>query len=594
MSEHEKCRRQTERAELDPMGIGFIRLDEPHSLTKYSVMPDTLAYYADIVNVSDGGICLSVANLFNANLSFLTPQANFNLVRYNPQQRLWQVRQCQARWSAKDPGKSGFHLLGCQYLNGWLDDLSFGVISSKNIPSPEDYEFISQTRFFQAIDREGLCPFLNALKFHELNQGEILMRQGEEGDACFLIQSGTAIVYIEKDARNIQLDRISTGDIVGEVALLTGEVRNASVIAETKMKLWSISKEEFDLLLKEYCAVRSFLTELVTRRLMSSRQIADRRVSKYLIRRKIGQGGYAIVYRGRHEQLDRPVAIKMMKHDMAMDEDFLEKFRNEARLIANLDHKNIVKVYDIEEQYRTIFIVMELLTGDSLEDVLYTRPKLSYYQVVEGLIQICSGLKYAHDHKIVHQDIKPANIFITDDGVIKILDFGLACPRSSENTDFPGTPYYMSPEQIEMEPVDERSDIYSLGIMTYEIVVGRRPYPEDNLLKLTDLHVEEDIPDPWAKVPDIPKALRDFILKACARDMASRFQNMDEILEYLAPLKDSLSPVSQESSRDKTRVTSLVLISSDERLPELNRLLDDFYIQAKKIGVKIQFNEMFD
>jgi len=287
-----------------------------------------------------------------------------------------------------------------------------------------------------------------------------------------------------------------------------------------------------------------------------------------------------------------PVAIKMMKHDLAMEKAFIRNFRNEARMIARFNHENIVKVYDIEERYRTVFIIMELLEGSPLEALLENGTRLPASGIIDYLVQICSGLRYAHAKGIVHQDIKPANIFITHEDTVKILDFGLACPAATENVDTPGTPFYMSPEQIEMDSIDERSDIYALGIMTYEMLLGRRPYPEDDLLKLMNLHVEADIPDPWETDPGIPKELRDFILKACCRNKSGRYDSMEEVLSVLKPLRESLRLGETSGIPEKRKMTSLVLFSDESRQPELNALVEEFTLKAQQLGIIVKASDI--
>jgi DNA-binding response OmpR family regulator len=284
-------------------------------------------------------------------------------------------------------------------------------------------------------------------------------------------------------------------------------------------------------------------------------------ISKYVIKHTLGQGG-------------------------------LNKFRNEAKIIAQMSHKNIIQVYDIEELYRTIFIILEYLEGESVESMLERIGSISIPQAVNFLTQICSGLGYAHEKGLVHLDIKPANIFVQADDEIKILDFGLARPPDlEEGSMFEGTIYYLAPEQIECDPVDQRTDIYSLGITAYEMIVGKRPYPEDNLPALLKMHLNQDIPDPAELVPDLPEGLRMFILKACQRDPNQRYQNIGEVLEDLRRLASDLGQESREITSKIRKMTILNLIYSEEKQMDLNRLMEQFSAEAKNSGIDIKASE---
>ena len=584
MEETDNERRKSNRKNLDPMGIGIAHLENKECLNKAEINPGKQTCYIDIVDKSDSGYRLRITGSLNTNVPFL-------LEVYNSDRKTWEACHCEVMWMNKDNKNPEFSLMGCRHQKTEPDKTWGQENKAVHVPSPDDYSFIQSTHIFQSIDRGGLCPFLNSLSFRKIKSGELIMKQGDSGDACFLVQKGRGIVFVEKDSIKHQIATVKEGELIGEMAILTGEVRNASVIAETDMELWSIEKNKFDEIIEKYPDVRSFLTELVTERFVSRKKIADRKIGKYLIQHKIGTGGYAIVYGGRHELLNMPVAIKMMKHDMAMEKTFLNNFRNEARMIARFNHENIVKVYDIEERYRTVFIIMELLEGVSLEEIIENKTCLPYFKVIDYLIQICSGLQYAHAKGIVHQDIKPANIFITNEDTVKILDFGLACPSATENADTLGTPFYMSPEQIEMETIDERSDIYALGIMTYEILLGKRPYPEDNLLRLMELHVEEDIPDPWETDPGIPNELRSFILKACSRNKSDRYGNMSDILSFIKSLKENALLNQKSVTMGKRKMTALFLFSSDSLQLELNTLLEDFSLKAQQLGITIKVSD---
>jgi serine/threonine protein kinase len=576
--------RTSKREKLDPMGIGIAHIENQGGLDKALIRLKKQSRYIDILDQSDGGVCLRISGPVAVRKPFL-------LEVFHNGPNAWVTRQCEGRWMSPDRKNQDVTLMGCRYRTTSNDPVRDDADKHIHGPSPRDYAFIRSTRIFQSLDRGGVCPFLNILEFRSVKAGELIMKQGDKGDACFLVQKGAGVVFIEKDQKKQRVARVKEGDLIGEMAILTGEVRNAGVMAETDMELWSLEKDGFDALMEKYPDVRSFLTELITERFVSRKEIIDRKIGKYLIQYKIGTGGYAIVYGGRHELLNMPVAIKMMKHDLAMEKAFIHNFRNEARMIARFNHENIVKVYDIEERYRTVFIIMELLEGSPLEELLENRTCLPDSTIIDYLVQICSGLRYAHAKGIVHQDIKPANIFITHENTVKILDFGLACPAATENVDTPGTPFYMSPEQIEMDPIDERSDIYALGIMTYEMILGRRPYPEEDLLKLMNLHVEADIPDPWETDPGIPRELRDFILKACCRSKSGRYSNMGEILSVLNPLREKVRLSETAGVPEKKKMTSLVLFSSESRQPELNSLLEEFALKAQQLGITIKASD---
>jgi len=590
-------RKRQERKTNRPMGIGIAYLQQDGYNTDRIEDTKKPVHYIDLMDKTDERIYLRTAR----DISLETP---FILQLYDRKEEKWQSCQCTGkRITPENPDKnntdknktdSAFFLMECEY---WmLDDNTVWCSADKanEVPSPEDYAFLKETRFFKSIDRGRLCPLLNALTFKRVPAGELFMKQGDKGDSCFIIQKGTCTVTIRRKEKTHQIATIKQGGIVGEMAILTGEVRSASVRARTDMELWRIGRDQFDEISARYPDMRNFLTEVITERFSSRKRTAKREIGKYVITDIIGKGGYAIVYGGHHHDLNMPVAVKMMKHDMAMDEEFLKNFRNEARLIAQFNHRNIVRVYDIEERFRTIFVIMEFLEGIPLDEKLSDVTKLSYPKVVDYLIQISAGLDYAHNRGVVHQDIKPANIFIRKNKRVKILDFGLACPISTENSDFLGSPFYMSPEQIEMEAVDQRSDIYSLGIMAYEMALGKRPYPEDDLLKLEDLHVEENIPDPKEIDPELPDELRAFIVKACSRDKEKRYRNMTEVLDHLQPLKDQYSLDQNGLPREKRKMTSLFLFSNEEDQLELNHLLEEFTLKAKALGIDLKATEFSD
>ena len=284
--------------------------------------------------------------------------------------------------------------------------------------------------------------------------------------------------------------------------------------------------------------------------------------------------------------LNVPVAIKMLKHDMAMHQDFIDVFRNEAKTIAQLNHPNIVKVYDIEELYRTVFITMEYLDGTSLKYILKNAPRMPLSKIMNILVQICFGLDYAHKHGVIHQDINPQNILIQSDGQVKIIDFGLACPPGSIDSNFlfPGTIYYISPEQIRGDPVDARTDIYSLGITAYEMITGEKPFTGNDVGKLIHSHLKEDIPDTRLRFPTLPDSLHNFMMRSVRKDPSARYQNIGEILEELLPLAAKLGARVRSGYYRQQKVMGMFLIYDGEQQLALKSVLERFNRDITETG----------
>jgi tRNA A-37 threonylcarbamoyl transferase component Bud32 len=450
------------------------------------------------------------------------------------------------------------------------------------------------TKFLQFIDQEDRSPFFEKMTFRHILAGGRFVVQGKVEKTAYIIQRGSCLVIVEKDGELHPVDHYGEGDIVGGLGILTGEPRRAHVEAETDMDLWVLTKTQFDEFTEKDPALLNFITELVADRLNSRRPTAYRTIGKYVATDIIGYGAFSIVYKGEHTALSMPVVIKMMRHDLALYPEFMNSFRNEAKTIASLNHEHIVKVYDFDERYRTLFIIMEYVQGNTLIDMISHLRALPVKLVVNFLDQICSALEYAHQRGIVHRDINPSNIIIQPNDQLKIFDFGLACPTGTEDFSNTGTAFYMAPEQIEGAPVDPRTDIYALGITVYEMVTGRRPFPEDDLKSLLDLHLSHDVPDPAEIVPDLPELLRDFIIKAGRCNPAERYQTVAEAIEDLQPLVREFGQTNKELSMEKGKVASLFLIYKDEHQLALKKLMDDFSTKAQNLGIVLKTADFRD
>jgi serine/threonine protein kinase len=500
----------------------------------------------------------------------------------------------KVKWAHDYPSKPGYYIFGVEFDHEPSSEVqplpSTGI--DRGRMSPSDLEFLLNTNLFNAIPRESVCPLLNSLTYKHCKPGERFITQGDEGDSFYIIRRGSCIVKLEKDDVLHEIARLKEGDIVGEMAILTGGRRSTHVDAETDLELWGITRSQFDSLSEGNPDLRIFLTEIITLRFSASKMTAFRTIGKYVISEFIGQGGWSIVYKGFHAKLNLPVAIKMLKHNMAMDPEFLEKFQNEAKTIARLNHTNIVNVYDIDELYRTVFIIMEYLEGVPLDYILEHMPKMPLVKILDIIMQVCSGLDYAHKQGIVHQDIKPANIFVQPDGHVKIVDFGLACPPGSIDFNLPGTVFYMSPEQIRSDPVDERTDIYSLGITAYEMVTGKRPFPEDDLARLMDMHLQEEVPDPRLLSPDLPDELSIFLTKSTQKDPDTRYQSVSQILNEILPFAEKYGLQTQLHKRKKEKMLGLFLFYNEEQQLVLSRLIDEFHSNISEAGAVLRVAQL--
>jgi serine/threonine protein kinase len=218
---------------------------------------------------------------------------------------------------------------------------------------------------------------------------------------------------------------------------------------------------------------------------------------------------------------------------MVMISDFLEKLRNEAAIVSRLDHDNIIKVYDMAERYRTVFIIIEYLEGESILDKLVRLGKIPPNTAVNYLIQACQAIDYAYSKGILHKDINPGNLMVLDSGKVKLLDFGLACSIHEDDGLFDGALPYLAPELLEGEAASLKSEIYALGISAFEMVAGHRPYPEDDPSVFARMRRSREIPDPADAVPEIPPSLRRFILKSCRIDPMQRYTAMEDAIKEL-------------------------------------------------------------
>lgn len=273
---------------------------------------------------------------------------------------------------------------------------------------------------------------------------------------------------------------------------------------------------------------------------------------RYQIIRTIGEGGMANVYLAHDTILDRDVAVKILRGDLAGDEKFVRRFQREAIAASSLSHPNIVEMYDVGEDDGNYFIVMEYIEGRTLKSLVKKRGALTLSEVIDIMLQLTSGLACAHESYIIHRDIKPQNVLILDDGRVKITDFGIAMALNSneltQTNSVMGSVHYLPPEQANGNGATIKSDIYSTGILMYELLTGKLPFKGENAVEIAIKQMKDPIPSVCEGNPEIPQSIENIILKATAKNPKNRYDN---VMEMYNDLKTSLD----QDRRDERKIT---------------------------------------
>ncbi len=290
--------------------------------------------------------------------------------------------------------------------------------------------------------------------------------------------------------------------------------------------------------------------------------------SRYELQEIIGVGGTAVVYKAKCHRLNRYVAVKILKEEFASDEEFRRKFHDEAQAVAMLSHPNIVNIYDVSRSGNVDYIVMELIDGITLKEYLGRRGQLSPKEVTVFATQIARALEHAHDHNIIHRDIKPQNIMLLRDGTVKVADFGIAHFAAQETTyskgEAIGSVHYVSPEQARGSYVDNRTDLYSLGVVLYEMITGRLPFEGDSPVSIALQHINSIALPPSIFAEDVPEQLEEITMKAMNPSLSRRYANASQVLADLDAFQNEQqfrlsipreegAPVAEENEMEATR-----------------------------------------
>ncbi|WP_062231690.1 Stk1 family PASTA domain-containing Ser/Thr kinase [Fictibacillus sp. FJAT-27399] len=307
--------------------------------------------------------------------------------------------------------------------------------------------------------------------------------------------------------------------------------------------------------------------------------IGKRISGRYKLLEVIGDGGMAIVYRAKDLILDRDVAVKILRSEFSDDEEFIKRFRREAEAATSLAHPHIVSIFDVGEENNVYFIVMEYVKGKTLKQYIRDHGRLSVEESIQIIRQIASGMVAAHEHGIIHRDIKPHNILIDEHGLAKVTDFGIALAITSatitHTNSVLGSVHYFSPEQARGGVANAKSDIYSLGVVLFEMLTGRVPFTGESPVSVALKHLQEEVPEPRKINPEIPQSVENIILKALTKNPVYRY---DSALEMMDDLDTALSPHRLHEQRwsnfddaaDATRIMPPVSMNKSVEKPASN------------------------
>ena len=294
---------------------------------------------------------------------------------------------------------------------------------------------------------------------------------------------------------------------------------------------------------------------------------------RYEIIKSIGEGGMANVYLAQDTILNRKVAIKVLRGDLATDEKFIRRFQREALAASSLSHPNIVEMYDVGEDNGNYYIVMEYVEGRTLKQLLKKRGTLTLPEVIDIMLQLTDGIAHAHDSYIIHRDLKPQNIMIADDGAIKITDFGIAMALNStqltQTNSVMGSVHYLPPEQASGKGSTTKSDIYSMGILFFELLTGKLPFKGENAVEIALKHMKDPIPSVRKINPNIPQSIENIVLKSTAKNPKNRYNDVKEMYN------DLKTALNEERKNEPKYIYKYPEHDMDEKEPVLQEVKEE-------------------
>jgi tRNA A-37 threonylcarbamoyl transferase component Bud32 len=401
--------------------------------------------------------------------------------------------------------------------------------STPSPKTPSHFDLLSTSWPFSSLPTIVVDLLAHHMEDRPFRAGETLIRQGDPGDSLIVIVEGSTEVTVrDEQGGRLLLARPGRGEVLGEMALLTNEPRNADVVATTDGMALVLPVEAFLRLAARHPIVSVVLTDLAARRLGGSEfdALHGKVLDAYRVTRCLGRGGMAMVYEAEALEDGKRVALKMMNHRLVYEPQTFQRFQREADIVASLRHENIAALYGRFSAYNTYFLVMEFCDGPTLGQIIDLGDPIPEDPVRKIVGQMANALEHVHRHGVIHRDIKPANVMLTREGVVKLMDFGIAKPESPSNLTQKGlvlgTPRYMPPEQLAGNPVDHRADVYALGCMVYALVTGKQLFEGGDLAQVLYQKLTWKMPSANVIRPNLSADLYDVLKRTITVEPAER------------------------------------------------------------------------
>lgn len=404
-----------------------------------------------------------------------------------------------------------------------------------NIGIDEITHILSDVKILNNLGFDTIKDIAQQIQVEKFSKDQMLVEHGQIGKRLYIIFDGKVEVRVPD--QNGQVKRkitLKKSSVVGEISLLINSTYSSDIVALTDTTALYLDRDRFLRLIEKHKEFAELISYLMTKRMVQVGGINS--VGKYELTGILGEGSMATVYSAYDRELEREVAIKMLKYKLAYNPEFLNRFEREAKIIAGLNHPNIINVIEVIDEFSTRFIVMEKLQGESLSELLNEKGAFEPGEAREILLQLASALQYAHnhgDHGIVHRDIKPSNIVVDSYGNIKLTDFGIAGPPHDKNVNIEGTPAYLAPEVINGEAVDGRADIYAFGVLAFRMLTNRLPFVASTLGEQLGMQLHHKPPNIKDICPDIDADLNQLIQKSLTKDVSDRISDWDQIRTLL-------------------------------------------------------------